>query len=112
MKQINDLVLELSEAKYSPDDIRNMVTHALDGALHDLIKTKYTIFKFDSPEGYYSETKLKQEGYLVKWYGPIGHRGETYVYLPRPVEPGVIQKLESVLDAWGLTDGYTRKMVI
>lgn len=105
MKRINDLVEALGNAKYNPDEIRSMVSQALDDALNNLIKEKYVIVKFDSPEGRFSETKLKEEGYTAKWYGPIGHRGETYIYLPRPVQINTIPALEHKLHELELLDG-------
>lgn len=111
MDKIKILVNELDDLGYNPIEIENMIKTRLENELSNLKENKYTTIIFDSPVGIDSEIKLRHKDYSVKWVGKLGHRGQTFVFIPKSNKSFKTDEFKKMLKNEELIDDYTTMIV-
>ena len=65
------------------NELKDILLHACNEGWEKYIKERYYIIRFDSPMGYRSEKMLQDVALDCRWFGDLGNRGMTIVYLPK-----------------------------
>ena len=94
----------LLDLGYSPLEVQGIFYDEIRKALDKVESERYLRIAFDSPQGSSSRSILRRHGYMAEWFGHVGCRGETRVYLPKTKS---FEDFKQILEALELLDNYS-----